>query len=699
MSSRNIKLTRRDFLRASSVGAAAIIAAGCTPSTPAPASPTEAPKPTEAAAATAAPQPTAAAEATAAPTAAAEATAAPTAAAASGGTAAGQYKESPMLADMVKAGKLPPVAERLPAEPLVLKGVDGPGVYSARLNTVKYSAFGDLGHPLLTGSFAETNDGKMYANAYAGFEASDDKKSYTIHIRKGLKWSDGEPHTTADVKFWYEDEALNTEISPTPPSYWVVSGEFCKLDVIDDYTFKVTWPVANSTLPNTLRYWAGMYFASPTGSPSHYLKKYHKKYNPDIEAEAKKEGFDTWVAYYGARKNPDGGKYAVECPALRPWVVKEVAETHLALTRNPYFWAVDEQGNQLPYFDEVLDQQIADKETMNLKVVAGEADYAGVYLTLDNMQLYLNGQEKGNYKVFKYKNGYGNSEAFSFNRNVKDPVLNKLFNDLRWNQAMSFAINRQEVQESVFQGTGVIRAVAPNPDCSYYKKEWENYCTDFDLDKANSLLDELGLDKKDKDGFRLRSDGQTLTINIEYTSGVDSPVPLVVPVVKQHWEKAGVKVVTKEIERQLYLDRGMANEHEVGVWHVARTNEARLYVPAVAQLVGDSVIGETPSNNEWWRYHASKGKEGIQPPAEWEQWFKDIDDWHSATTEDEYKRLGEKIMDFGITKQLRLIGTVGFTAWPIVVKNGVMGVPKEGYMGDDTGFARSLLPETWYRKA
>ena len=604
-----------------------------------------------------------------------------------------------MLTELVNAGKLPPVEERLPLEPLVLKGADGVGTYSARLNTVKYSAFGDLGHPLLTGAFAEFNDGTMYANAYEGYEVSDDKTTYTITIRKGLKWSDGTPHTTADVKFWYDDDALNTEINPAPPSWWVVGGEMCKLEIIDDYTFKVSWPMPNPTLPNTLRYWCGMYFASAVGTPAHYLKKYHKTYNPAIEDEAKAEGFDTWVAYYGARKNPDGGKYAPECPALRPWVVTEVSETHLLLARNPYFWAVDEAGNQLPYFDQVVDQQVADKETMNLKVVAGEADYSAVYLTLDNIELYLSGQEKGNYTVLKYKNGYGAGESFTFNRNVKDPELNKIFNDLRWNQAMSYAINRQEVQETVFLGTGVIRQAAPNPETSYFKKEWEDYCIAYDPDKANQLLDEMGLDKRDKDGYRLRSDGQTLTINIEYTSGVDSPVPQVVAVVKQHWDKVGVKIVTKEIERQLYLDRGMANEHEVGVWHVARTNEARNYVPGVSQLVGDGVEGESPTNNEWWRYHQSKGKEGIEPPAEWEQYFADIDAWHAATTDEEYKALGAKIMDFSIIKQLRLIGILGFPTWPVVVKNDMMGVPKEGYMGDDTGFARSLLPETWYRKA
>ena len=610
-----------------------------------------------------------------------------------------ESNEAPMLAELVSSGEIPPLEERIPTTPRVVPTVDGIGVYGGRLNLVSFGTFGDMGHAMLPGSFGEYNDGSLFPDFMESYEVADDAKSYTFHIRKGLKWSDGEPATTADVKFWFEDDMGNEEISPAKPSWgWTVAGNVGELEVIDDYTYKVSWPDPNPSFPNTLRYWAGMWFAAPTGTPAHYMRQFHKAYNPDIEAEATEAGFDTWVAYYGTRKNPTGGDYAHLKPALCAWLMKEVAETHNYYERNPYYWGVDEAGHQLPYFDDILEQIVTDKETYTLKIVAGEADYAAFHTKISDMPLYQDSAEQGGYKVRRYSSPRGSDESFSFNMTVKDPVLQEIFQDPRWNQAMSYAINRQEVNEVIFLDTGTIRQAAPNPDTSFYKEEWGTWCAEFDQDKANALLDEMGLDNRGADGYRLRSDGETLAINIEYTRNIDSPAEDVIILVAQHWEAVGVKVDYKEIERELLFTRGTTNDLQVGVWHTDRTNESRIYVPTAGKLISDTVSTAVPGTNEWFRWYNTGGEEGIEPPADWLEHFEDIDAWHAATTEDEYKRLAQKLFDFVVLEKLRVIGTVGFSAWPVLVKDGIKNIPETGFMGDDTGFSRSLFPDSWYRE-
>lgn len=274
----------------------------------------------------------------------------------------------------------------------------------------------------------------------------------------------------------------------------------------------------------------------------------------------------------------------------------------------------------------------------------------------------------------------------------------EIYRDPRWNQAMSYAINRQEVQEVVFLGTGVPRQAAPNPACSYFKKEWEDFCAEYSPDKANALLDEMGLDKRDADGYRLRPDGETLSVLIELTTATDSPTLEVTQLVAEHWNEVGVKATYKEIERDLLQTRGQANELDVGVWHTDRTNEARGYVIGVSKILPDHVEYAMPATNEWTRWHQTKGEQGEEPPEEWKQHFDDIDAWYTCTTDEKYLELAQKLYDFLILEQLRVIGTVGFTTWPVIAKKSLGNFPTEGYAGDDTGFGRSLFMETWFRK-
>jgi peptide/nickel transport system substrate-binding protein len=247
-------------------------------------------------------------------------------------------------------------------------------------------------------------------------------------------------------------------------------------------------------------------------------------------------------------------------------------------------------------------------------------------------------------------------------------------------------------------GTGETRQAAPNPDCSYFKKEWADFCAEYSPDKANALLDEMGLDQRDADGYRLRPDGETLSILIELTTATDSPTLEVTQVVAEHWNEVGVKATYKEIERDLLSTRARANEIDVGVWHTDRTNEARGFVIGVSKILPETISIAMPVANEWVRWKQTNGEQGEEPPEEWKQHFEDIDAWHTCATDEQYMELAQKVFDFCILEQLLVIGTVGFTTWPVIAKKSVGNFPPEGWAGDDTGFGRSLFMETWYRK-
>jgi peptide/nickel transport system substrate-binding protein len=247
------KIGRRQFLHISAVGAAGVIVSACaapaaTTEAPAKALPTlapEKPEPTTPPAATEAPQATEAPPATEAPVT--------------------KFKESPTHAQMVTDGKLPPVDERLPLEPRVLPNVDGIGVYSDTLNLLSLGTFGDFGHEMFQGSFGENNaDGSIFPDFCSGYEVSDDAKTYTIHIRKGLKWSDGEPVTTEDVRFWHEDDATYKEINTTTPGFGYTMGtDFCALEIVDDFTYSFRGP-SRTRLSLYASLLGAMWWCSPT---------------------------------------------------------------------------------------------------------------------------------------------------------------------------------------------------------------------------------------------------------------------------------------------------------------------------------------------------------------------------------------------------------------------------------------------------
>jgi len=551
------KLTRREFIQLSALTTAGLVMTACGgTATQAPA--TEAPKvePTAKAA-----EPTAkAAEPTATPK-PAEPTAIP--------EPVSQYNEAPALAEMVKAGTLPPVDERLPLEPLVHTPVEEVGQYGG---TWHRAAVGPA-DPQLPARLTyenwirwDMNGAAMVPNLMKSWDISEDGTVYTFYMRQGMRWSDGEPFNADDIMFIFNDHWGNEELSPTGvPSWLTVQGEPVKIDKVDDYTIRLTFTGPNGLFMTLL--------ASANGLTmfrcAHYLKQFHINYadKAKLEADAKAAGFEFWYQYY----NNKGGdinrtRDEIDLPTIFAWKAKVVAPTSpTVVDRNPYYWKVDTAGNQLPYIDVIEHQIVENAEVLNLKAIAGELDMQLRHMNFANFPLFQDSKEQGNYRVLQWVRGYITDTVIAPNIAHKDPVMREILGDKRFRWALSHGINREEIIESVYLGMAEPNQVSPLSTSPFYWEEQAKNRLDYDVDAANALLDEMGLTNKDAGGYRLRSDGKRLSINYEYAP-IFGAWGDIGELLTAQWKQLGVELTVTQEDRTLFYERKQANEHDMGVW-------------------------------------------------------------------------------------------------------------------------------------
>jgi len=607
-----------------------------------------------------------------------------------------RFNEAPVLRTKVAAGILPSVGGRLPEEPLVVKPLEEIGQYGGTLNAVATApmTWEDPAQMRSRHIADYTLDlSEIVPVVFKGWEYSKDKKSLTVYLRKGMRWSDGAPFTTKDVLFWYEDILRNKELTPIIGDMFKPGGELMKMEVVDDYTFRLHFAVPNPRFHYRFAACIAYPWSFGIYAPKHYLKKWHIKYNPEADELAKGEGYDHWWQAFHFHGISMTHQQDPNLPTLHPWVLKKRTPTLEIFERNPYYWMVDTAGNQLPYIDELVSNVAGDVETANLKVISGEIDLVGMGLSLQNYPLYKENEKKGNYRVLLWQNTNSTEASLAFNLNHKNPVLRKIFQDVRFRRAMSLAINRDEISEVVYRGRAVPRQETALPTCSFYKEEWDKAYAQYDPEKANALLDEIGLKWDEDHKWRLRPDGKTLAVTIEYWAG-ETPKTPIMELVKEYWEAIGVKTDIKSEERSFYEQRAQAGELDVGVWHGGRNTEVTLYT-------GNGYIFNPASGGwewgycrQWGLWFTTDGKEGEEPPEEVKELYKWFKDWFVAPTQQEYTQLAQKIFDFH-AKNIWMIGTVGLAKQPIIAKNNLRNIPGQAYFGCGNEFWLPTQPPTW----
>ena len=609
--------------------------------------------------------------------------------------AVGKYREAPALSEMVQAGVLPPVDERLPTEPRVLEVFDQPGRYGGELSSVVADPTANLfeisngrGAALAGRNYSLDN---IIPLAVESFELSADSQELTINLRAGARWSDGSPFTTEDVLFWYEDILLNKELTPVIDQDLAPGGTPLQLEVQDDYSFKlvfaVPYPSVIDILPS-LAIWA----------PKQYLKQWHINYNEDANAKAQEENFDAWYEAYEFHADAGETQQDPHLPVLGAWVFeKQDTQGNTSYTRNPYYWSVDAEGNQLPYIDTLRKVVVENREVLTAKVLGGEGTHHSWFLSLADFPLYKQNEEAGNFTARLHPDLRASEMGFAFNYTHQDEVLRELFNTLEWRQALSHAIDRNEINELRFAGRGVPRNPIMHPGPSFWEEGMDQYYTSYDVDLANQLLDGIGL-VYDSDGkFRLRPDGETLTLTMEVDAG-RADLSEVGNLIKTYWAAVGININVKGQDQQFFMQRMRANEHDIGVWAIggssepySRQNEPIRYRPPWHW-------SSTPLGGPLWRqWLDTDGAEGMEPPDIIKELWDITVQWQAEPYgTDRYKELGRQMLQIN-AENVWAIGTVGLVPRPSVIRNTVRNHPQsEDILSIEYGMWTSYQLAQWW---
>ena len=503
------KITRRQFLQVSTIATVGAVSAACAGAEPTEAPPQEAPAEEVKEEAPAEPTEAPAEEVKE------EAPAEPTEAPAEAPAAAGGG-EAPMLADLVASGELPPVAERLPKNPAVTPVNDGIGNYGGTIRRGFRGVSDRWGPTKMNDHFYAwfDKDLNLIPHLAESWETNDDASEWTFHLREGTKWSDGVEFTTDDLVWWYENVMLNTDLFPSVYNKWTtgIEKDPMELEAVDKYTFKMKFVQGYPLLIYELTRGVGMEsFGVGNTVPSHYMKQFHIDFGDAeaIQAAATEAGFETWVEYY---QDQDWWHSAPERPGLGPWLATNtLAEELHVMERNPYFYGVDPEGNQLPYVDYVNHRLFEATEVFNLWITNGEIDFQSRRVAMANYTLYKEAEESGDYQVFVQKTA--NHVCLQCNLTTKNERLREFFNERNVRIAFSLAVNRDEMNELAYDGFYTPRQYSPMEESPQYYPKLSNAYLDYDPDEANRLLDEAGYAEKDAEGFRLWKDGSGETLS------------------------------------------------------------------------------------------------------------------------------------------------------------------------------------------
>ena len=577
------------------------------------------------------------------------------------------------------------LANRLPSEPLVYAPYDSIGKYGGTLDVLSNateagtSDFLSVRHVNLVRYSDDLQT--IVPNIAKGWDWNDDFTQLTFFLRKGHRWSDGAPFTADDVKFWYDELALDPKIMEKPKDYVLVGGEPMTVDVIDPQTVRFNLPAPK---PGLLSHFATSF--AQGFQPKHFLGQFHPDVNADADALAQAAGFENGLAvikaYFGNSDWTDTPVPLLNSPdrvANLPADTMPTLESHITVSdttegrhyvANPYFHIVDTQGNQLPYISEQDEIYANDNEIRILKLINAEADYKSQSLQLPSAPLLLEHQESGDYTIdLRPEITLAN---VSFNVTHANLEKRKVFGDLRFRQAMSIALNRDEINEVGFLGQGIPKQyVGFSPSPSFLDPKWESYMIQYDPEAANSLLDAIGMKDIDGDGMRELPNGEKLILNMQFaTQGVAGEV---VELIGQQWSEVGIQSTVKEVTPDEYRSSQSSNNLDVGSWRKSQP---------MAIVLGNNELWVPPFENYfghrtgmlWAEYVDSKGASGVKPPAYVTQLIDDINAFQSTMAGTaESDELGARMVE-NMVGNLLFIGLVQAPA-PVYHRNALKNFP------------------------
>jgi peptide/nickel transport system substrate-binding protein len=628
------------------------------------------------------------------------------------GTKIDSFKEAPELAAMAEKGELPPVAQRLPDNPLVTKTHVSIGEYGGTLRSVTININQDwhMRHMNAANLIESPADPAwdaassvfgvtMQPGVLESFSMSEDALTFTGTIRKGIKWSDGEPVTTRDVEFFINDVLLNTELNPVKREWLNWGGFDTQLVLVDDYTFQFVFGFPyGSFIEAEIFMWSAVY--SKMMLPAHYLEKYHTSYADEesILDYMTQDGYtniDEWKEWFAKKvalwsydnSYLDSGH---SFPVLDPWVpAKDLGNGNIRFERNPYYYIVDEAGNQLPYIDAVVSTYVSDEEMQNMAIITGEVDITCMSISIDDYPLYKEHEKDGNYIAYPLPDWVDQIFLVGFNANagvqppplpsvgleevevdVKyNPSLAEVYGDVRFRRAMSLALDRDVFNDTLFLGLGRPANCAPRPGTPFFEESMETQYAQYDPEAAKALLDEMGMIDRDGDGWREHPNGDQFTMMYEYfvITGASTPGS---ELCKRFWEDIGIRVQLKLVDVGYWFSNLQSNNvNEVTTWWLSGSG---------ANLVQNWFFGPSMLVPLWNRYTAYKTmyENGKMSEEDWQtvlayvpEWQREMQDLKvELKVESDLEKRNEiaKRMWQLVSEYLPIIGTVTECRAPLI---------------------------------
>lgn len=625
-----------------------------------------------------------------------------------------QLKEAPMLAELVRAGKLPPVAERLPQDVMVIEPLRSVGKYGG---TWRRAFIGpsdsENGNRIMSADkplFFDVTGTKVMPCLCKDYEVSEDGKRTTLHLRRGLRWSDGSPHTADDWLFWFNDLYANKDIVPAPAPELSAGGKPGKMIKVDDYTvafefespyFLFPFMLAGDTLVgggSTRLQSEGRTYA--LYAPAAYLKQFLPQ-NSSVEEltrQARAAGFNNWVEFF---KFKSDWRLNRDLPVLSAWRMTQPINTPLwALERNPYYYGVDTEGQQLPYIDRIQMTLAENPEVVNLRAIAGEYDHQERFIDLGKLPVLLENQERSNYRVH-LDTGFNGSDTALYPTltYTEDAEIGDLLRKVEFRRALALGIDRDQLNEAFWLGLGTPGSSIPEDSMPESPGgEWRTRWSTHNVAEANKLLDSIGLDKKDREGFRLRRDnGQRLRIEIAVGQTLSPTWPQQAEMIVQHWRDIGIAGDVKVMERGLWYTRAYNDQHQIGMWTNNGTESLYLF-PRYALPV-DPLGGVI--SNVYAAWYASNGAQGRPPEDPELRRAMELLRSAGAQQQEQRNETAKEIWRIVVEQQFS-IGTVGMSPAFMgvrLVSNRLENVAGRACISQHCRTPWSVHPEQWFFKS